>query len=205
MQILNTNWCVSTTASADGQAYADPAGQPQIYLAYIKWETVYVQRDKGPQEDRQLKQSVYERAILAYARLGDAAYKTAEAVLWLQYAGWADDPVVLQRASRACPQSGTIWSRLMLLVSHLSCLTHLRMSWYWTPRLPLACSMQADWQKCLLRKRQAKQGRVRMSSRQCREGLKPFTKASEQSGNIDARQEWRSQFQIGKVCVGMGR
>jgi len=40
-----------------------------------------------------------------------AAYKAAEAAIWQRYSSWDGSPEIKQRASRACPQSGTIWRR----------------------------------------------------------------------------------------------
>ena len=40
-----------------------------------------------------------------------AAYKAAEAAIWQRYSSWDGSHEIKQRASRACPQSGTIWRR----------------------------------------------------------------------------------------------
>lgn len=41
------------------------------------------------------------------------AYKSAEAEIWRQYAVWAADKVVWERAVRACPASGMLWTHLL--------------------------------------------------------------------------------------------
>lgn len=51
------------------------------------------------------------------------AYKLAEADVWAKYAAASDDPqAVLERAVRACPSSGMLWSRL--LAEKASCAFH---------------------------------------------------------------------------------
>ncbi|KAI9667028.1 MAG: Splicing factor [Trizodia sp. TS-e1964] len=79
------------------------------FSEYLEWESRPIPRQ---QVDLGLLNSLYERALI---RLGTTAVLWEDYVLFILEKGhWIPPLVVLERATRHCPWSGTLWSQFML-------------------------------------------------------------------------------------------
>jgi len=98
-------------------------------VAYMDWEMDPKAKSSGtsgPVLDQALIRSVSERTLAAYSRAGAGAadetrlqLKDGEAAIWQRYVNWlrpTDNEAAAEvalRATRACPQSPSLWSTLL--------------------------------------------------------------------------------------------
>jgi hypothetical protein len=99
-------------------------------VAYMEWEMDPKAKSSGtsgPVLDQALIRSVSERTLAAYSQAGAEGadetrlqLKDGEAAIWQRYINWlrpTDNEAaadVALRATRACPQSPSLWSTLLL-------------------------------------------------------------------------------------------
>jgi hypothetical protein len=126
----------------DALVTSDLAAKSLIFTEYIRWETdqrakepnpvlaravferaiaMWAQAadlslastraaEKRPKKGKKAKEEVFD---FAGEKAKYDAYKSAEAEIWRQYGVWAADASVWERAIRACPASGMLWSHLL--------------------------------------------------------------------------------------------